>query len=617
MQAQTLFTDLTGVAPVIATDTDDRALATRTMNAVRVAFAEWDLSPTADMWKALHAVAETLQAMADGTAQQTIFLSSLDPGVGKTTTYVMFLRALLDDPRYEHVSAIVCVSRKDQIEAVVAEANLHPDDYAIFTADKAINHGEPSTARVLFTTQKMVESRCRRGTVAFEAAGDFHYLGMPRAVRIWDEAILPGRPVTITLDDITAVWVALKPTHPELAADLKALCRRVEDGTDETVVLPDLVETYGLTEEQAARLAKAEGWPDAVQDATQRLWELSGMVVTVRRDVGRDTVVLDYVDTLPDIAPLLVLDASIRVRGTYELWGERGGGITKLPEAVKSYSNLTIHHWSHGGGKHTYRDEKGSQELIVGVRSVIMTKPDEEWLVVHHKPWAGMIDLEREASRVLPDDVKGRVHYLTWGQHDATNSFRHVPNVILAGTLFYPDAHYEALGRTAARQHSADGRFAEDDIRTVKDGEHQHLILQAACRGAVRKPIGGGCPRTNLYIIAASNTGIAHKLHKTFPDARIKKWRPVQTALRKEGKREQSLRYLDQRFEQDPDAGVTSVEIMEAVGWPDRRSLFYRKVLNDDAFQDALVERGIIQVKGRGRKPTVFHKLRFPVLEAA
>ena len=61
---------------------------------------------------------------------------------------------------------------------------------------------------------------------------------------------------------------------------------------------------------------------------------------------------LTYRDTLPDdLAPLLVLDASARVRQTYRWMEQRRGSVVRLTPATKNYEPLTIHTWQTSGSK--------------------------------------------------------------------------------------------------------------------------------------------------------------------------------------------------------------------------------------------------------------------------
>jgi hypothetical protein len=479
-------------------------LADVTVAALRAYFAERRHAPSEAMWSALRAVAHTLEAMADGGCPPLIHLSSLDPGVGKTTTVICFLRALLASSAHADVAALVCVRRKDQIDAIVQEAGLDRADFAVLTADPTLNAlgcGTVEQARVLFTTHSMVESRC--AGKRFARVADFHYQGRPRAVRIWDEAILPGKPLTISRDDLASLLRPLRGRYPAFASDLETLFTSLKATKDGHVVgLPDLAEDHGVDLNQA--LETLTGRPEQAS-AAEVLWLLFGRHVTVRQDGACGDTLLDYQDTLPDdIAPLLTLDASGCVRTVYEFWEQFRGGITRLPSARKEYDNLSIHVWNRGGGKGAF--QRNGRELVEGIVATIKTRPEEPWLIVHHKAGIDM-DFEAEVRDRLP--LFGpTVHFLHWGAHDATNQFAHVPNVILAGTLFLRLSDYEALGRLASAYPSSRGRYDDDEIRRMMLGEHRHMILQALCRGLVRKCVGDGCPPSRAYIIASSRSGI-------------------------------------------------------------------------------------------------------------
>ena len=202
-------------------------------------FADRQHAPSEAMWIALRAVAETMEEMADGTCPPLVHLSSLDPSVGKTTTVIIFLRALLASKVHEEVAALVCVRRKDQIEAIVSEAGLDPADFAVLTADQELNAvgcGLPAEARVLFTTHSMIEKRCAKSG-SFAKASAFLYRGKSRAVRIWDEAILPGQPLTISRDALASLLSPLRGRYPALAGDIEALFTTLKTTEDSTVLL--------------------------------------------------------------------------------------------------------------------------------------------------------------------------------------------------------------------------------------------------------------------------------------------------------------------------------------------------------------------------------------------
>jgi hypothetical protein len=100
---------------------------------------------------------------------------------------------------------------------------------------------------------------------------------------------------------------------------------------------------------------------EPLRQAMTALWSLSGKTVSVRRDGAYGNTVLDYRETLPEgLAPLVILDASGRVRTTYRQWRENRGGLELLTPAPKRYDNLTVHCWQTGGGKSTFPTERPS-----------------------------------------------------------------------------------------------------------------------------------------------------------------------------------------------------------------------------------------------------------------
>lgn len=566
-------------------------LTAAALSALRATFEEKRHYPSEAMWRSLAAILSTLEHIANGTAEPLIHLAALDPGVGKTQAVVHFLRALLASEDHRHVSVIVCVGRRSQIEDFVREAELPHDEFAVFTSDGdnlgkdlvKLGRGEADkqNARILFTTHSMVESRCRG--LSFAEASEFHYRGQPRTVRIWDEAILPGREVTLSRDDIFSILKPLRVSHPQLADALETLNARIretEDGSQ--IVIPDLAADFGVDLNEGLRLVEDE--PADRKDTVTGLWFLFGNVVTVRRDGAYNTI-LDYRETLSaDIAPLLVLDASARVRTTYALWEQHRGGVLRLPEAPKDYSPLKLKVWSTGGGKSAF--QTNGDTLLEGIAKVVNERVSEDWLLIHHKNPA----FQRKLERLLVPRT-GKVYYLNWGRHDATNEFASVPNVILAGTLFYPKARYEALGRAAAGVPSAHGPFPIKSSAEVELGEHRNLILQALCRGAVRKCHGASCPAVTAYIIASARSGIRDELPFVFPNATVEAWRPVKHDLK--GNPARAATFVIEALT----TGATEVPfaaVRKHLGITNT-SNFNKTIRRHATFVEALAEQGIIE----------------------
>lgn len=337
-------------------DREVGALSTSTMAELAASFRIRGHQPSPVMLDALQAAVTTMEAMAEGRCQSAIYLSGLDPGVGKTSALIVFLKTLIKSERHSDVGALVCLQRLEQIRSVVAEAALDPKFFAVEVGDaqtKALSGTPQQSARIVFTTHALFERRCGSGN--FCDTPSYHYQDQPRQVRIWDEAILPGAPLTIKRLTISSLAEPVSFRYPALAADLEKLgftLRDVADGS--RIELPDLADKHGVDLNEMLGLLSDPAEARRRRSA-ETLWWLLGKTVTVRREGKSGETLLDYRDTLPaDLAPVLVLDASVRVREVYSEWARGRKGIVNLPSAPKSYANLTLHVWPHAGGKSAF-----------------------------------------------------------------------------------------------------------------------------------------------------------------------------------------------------------------------------------------------------------------------
>ena len=572
--------------------------------------------PTPEMMSALEDAALVIEDMANDECQPSFYLSSVDPGVGKTSVLIQSLYSILYSPKHRHVSILVCVSRLDEIRKITEQATLNNAMFAAFTRDPEINAlgrgiDDAEKARVLFTTQQMINSRC--DGKSFKDVSEFHFEGKPRGVRVWDEAYLPGESLTINrslLIRLTSYWLTSYPALGHLTDTLSADLRGREDG--DTVLIPDLEATIGATKERLLEsLPTHSSDANVLSQAATTLWLLSGKKVAIRKDRGvkngQTQTVLSYRDHLPDdLAPLLILDASGRVRKTYDLWqASDRNNLVQLRQARKTYKNLTVHLWKRGGGKSSFRNPASREELIKGICNTIDSKPDEEFLVVHHKAetWNGVEqDIEKEI-RANVGKRSAPISFTSWGNHKASNQWSAIPNVILAGTLFYPISFYEALGRLSSNL--SPGRAFKDEMYNETClGEHRDGILQAGCRAAIRCSVDGDCPPSNLYIIASAQSGIPSALHDVFPKHRSKVWLPVTRKLSK--KRTEALNILKVQFRRDPQSFIKFSTIRQSLGGMASRD-FNKRIRKDAGFVAAIGELGIVEThSGSSVYPTGF-----------
>jgi hypothetical protein len=121
-------------------------------------------------------------------------------------------------------------------------AGLRDEDFAVYTTNETQNArgrgiDDRHNARVLFSTHAMVMKRCERDG-SFSDVADLHYLGHPRQVRVWDEAITPGLGVTLNNNDLSSLIRPVFTHNPKLSDKLGQLysdLRNKEDGSPFTI----------------------------------------------------------------------------------------------------------------------------------------------------------------------------------------------------------------------------------------------------------------------------------------------------------------------------------------------------------------------------------------------
>ncbi|MDY0884314.1 hypothetical protein ACFPL7_01000 [Dongia soli] len=575
----------------------------RALTRLQGAFHSYGHKPSPDQWKALSAIAGTMEAMADGTCLPHYYLSSLDPGIGKTQTLIQTIKEVVTAkeydlaPKYPNVGIVVFLSRLDEIKNLVGEGGFSPCSFSVLTSDMELNKAglgsdRVNDAQILFTTQQRLENATLRGS-KFADCSAFFYRGKPRQVRVWDESLVPGRNIVIERRSILALLELLHKRYPALTADLENICDNLRELSDgELYEVPDFVEKHGISDLTAKGVLRTL-W-DHRAETIQSLWFLSGRKVGVRRE-GKTNLFIDHQNFLPDdLAPLLILDASGRVRTTYEFWKNRRKGLEELPTGHKRYDNLTVDVWRQSGSKSGWKTNP--RKLVEGIRAMIATDPDRDWLIIHHLPHSVGINLPKEL-KAHPAVNADRLKFLTWGQHFAVNTFKDIPNVILAGTLFYASSVIESLGMAAAKHPSSDGALSKADKDKIELGEHSHDILQALCRGRVRGCVDGVCPPSKAFVIAHPSSGIPASLETIFPRATVRDWKPPLksgdvSAVPLKGKAKTAFEFIYARLKVECRPLVTFGEAGKSVNY-DKSD--FRKIRKNQAFIEALAMAGITE----------------------
>jgi hypothetical protein len=276
--------------------------------------------PSSGQIMALQSIAETLNSMAFHEAAPMYYISSLEAGQGKTTLIAQWIDSMLSMAELSHVGIIVCFDRHQQIWDFIQMGSFDPLEYGVLISRsydplnlRIQGIRAPNKARILLATKEQIRRSVNEGN--FNDLAKFHYKGLPRLVRIWDESFMLGSPLRLSVAKLGLLLDA--PTGPEASQimehvkDLLEHLREYKDGN--SLQMPSL----GKSRKQM--VGYFEHAPLHMRELANDFWMLSGRGVAVR-DYNHGKVLIDCVRAVPSgLEPLLITDASARFRGTYKL----------------------------------------------------------------------------------------------------------------------------------------------------------------------------------------------------------------------------------------------------------------------------------------------------------
>jgi hypothetical protein len=533
--------------------------------------------------------------MLNGELDLSFYLSSLHPGIGKSTAIICWVQAYQQsqDKHGSH-GVIMCFDRHEEIHRIVKDLNLPADSFAVVVADddkgrelNGMGRGSNSVdgALIVLTTKQQMLMPGQRGR-HFNDMHKFFYRGKPRMIRIWDETLTCGKGLKLVVRKLDKLPDDLSDSYPGIANELEKISEGLRRCTNtDTYYIKDL-------SVRARSVLSTFKWSTTGnKDTALALLQLLGRLVTVRSN-DRGFVAIDCTETIPvGFAPCIVTDASGEVRDGYNLQDQYRGNLVRLKGAAKNYGKLTVNVWRHASGRTAY-EEYGNAVYVKEIVSVINSRPTEEFLV-----------LRLLSNPELEDEIKDqvtqpeRVHFTHYGVHTATNVYRNIPNMIVSGLMAYRSEDYEALAMASAGLSTSNGKLTPEQLNHFRHGEYAHHLLQAVCRIRVRKSEGAGCPESRVWIIAPKGILPDEQLVDIFPSCVVERWRTTPQALK--GLRLQALEYLADKIASGM-SEISSITVKNHLRMT--QSNFKRDILDNDDFNDSLQHREIsIEKRSNGR----------------
>ncbi|WP_197075581.1 hypothetical protein [Sphingomonas sp. Ag1] len=457
-----------------------------------------------------------------GALERKYYLSSLDPGCGKTESIISFLKAWKNEGYSPASGVLISFGSKDQILSFIGRLDSLKIPYSCLTSDDDINrcgNGVYNTgsSHVLITTHQMIRSRCK-GT-SFEHLEEFFFDDKPRALRIWDEGLVKAEPLSIKVLDLQFVASILRPPYRRFAEDLVSLAASAINGKagDRFTVSGDMTSSA-----RAICIAKPGYLPKEALRTLEAIAKARGISLRLGSYGGTSSLALvGACDPLPDdFAPAFILDASGRVRGTYAIWEDTCGDLVRLPSKANDYSSLTVHLWRIGSGNDALLDADRSRTIFREVAKVIEEDRYEPTLQISKMPDDRLDTFKLTKDHLSRhDDVE--LEFLHWGGHLATNKYNTIERVIMIGAYDYGRQARDALASAAA---GCTGIAPDEKVaKSLLKSEYQHNLLQGLMRSNARNAKKGVCGKCEAYVVVPEYITPAD-IEKVFPGCTVKIW---------------------------------------------------------------------------------------------
>lgn len=558
-------------------DAKVESIAQAAFRRLKTMLAEGGSFLSAEAEVALAVLLETMEAALERRLPPRFYLSSIDPGMGKSRAVIAFLGEFVRRRGEPDNGILVCLATRDEIRRMVEAADLPRDSFGVFTRDEKLNAMGSSVAKAaptLFTTHQMVARRRMSPEV-------FHYRGQSRALNVWDEGMMPTEPVVISRDNLHGL-IPSRLHAPKLVELLENLLPELSEAKFGSSIRlePELVD--------AAMAASSHPLIEArLRNLLRDLGSVADQPLLVVDDGGTGKAFAGVRERLPpDFAPVIILDASGRVSGVYSLWEDHRRNLVRLPCAANHYGDVEVLTWRRRNGREAYAPGPDRMELLEAIADLINEDRESQWLVFHY-----LFDeaFGADLRALVHTNPEERVRTLAWGSHRATNDYRHIPNVVVTGQLTYRRSAYLASAMAASGLPAR--RVLELDLVPFANAEFAAHLQQAIGRSTVRQSRGGRAGAARVYVALSPKQPPTKALEWAFPGAHIGTWKERELPLR--GQPAKAFNYIVERLSDGSVRELPKREVSHAIGITNS-SNFARNVMRHPAFRAALEREGIV-----------------------
>jgi hypothetical protein len=524
---------------------------------------DYNNKPDYDHIQAIERIIEGFVNLLENKNQKLAF--PLFCGGGKTTCIRGFLKALHELNLYYSV-----VVSATQVEALceLKKALISDDKIPIvkiglihskqYHSDKK---GEVGYASLPSNTEEEVQSmpvvlvthnKIKHQNTCLDSY--YYYHGEKRDLIIWDESLLSGEAITLTVLKIcnsidNAIngfkFKIIGKSHEEQYSslieylnELKSILRNHKENHNDTeICFPKLPLLKYQIESQLDNLL--------VDDEGKDLKSLFECIENERelRYIKIDNgAIINFRQTIPEeLDTIAILDASHPLR---ELTQSDSSIATVELDCPKSYENLTINYFKSSAGRYSLekeffyqKDSKLVAEIVEIINSILTKTPDEPIIIWNYKAKGSKSIAEaikrklRELNSTIDFEAINErgdkiFNFNTFGNELGLNSLTHCKHSIFCGLLFLPRAYLVGMLKGLSKNMNRDV-FEKKLIDNTALSEQAHIFYQAVSRGSSRLTENGRCKNHNVYFFHPKPLALKSMLNEVFPQATWRRYKAV------------------------------------------------------------------------------------------
>ena len=460
--------------------------------------------PSVQHKTALNIMTSTMAHAVDSSEKFRIAFP-LETGMGKTTCVV----ALACELQHTDKSLLICAEQIDQLEEMrfaMIEEGVEKSKIGIY--HKKAKVGTPSIALEDMNKYQFLlvsHSRVNNDSKNYNTERLLSYANSKRDLTIWDESLITTEVYYCSLFEMNSAvsdWLTryqgklnegkYSKKHSDDNEVLKTYFLQVleilnGDVYEKIIELPT-VSSDILNQNLINSIVTSENYRVTLN--TLIVFNKFGNVRIAKADGYSLVQFIQFVDDSFD--KIIIMDASSRIRKLISF----DESISIQPLGVnKTYQDVEIKHADVASSKSSFDDKSLLKDYLKEFTYLLDNEipNDKEVIVFCHK------DLKDGINAWLLEMFPLReIHVLNWGQHKATNQFRHIEYIINCGVQFrdWKEIASSIIAQTGNLNYS----LLDNDANETYYSEQGELLYQGFSRGNSRNTIDGRAGKQTIYL---------------------------------------------------------------------------------------------------------------------